>query len=158
MIEMRTEVHVKGISGKDVSDFMLHCTNADYRNWWPGTHLVFVTAKRFPKDIGNTVFFDEYVGKRRLKIDGRVVKHAPGKEIVWQMLKGVPLPAWLALEFVDDDEGVHITHTLRAGFAGIGRMFDPVLRLYLNEEFMEDMEEHAHIEFTRLGEIITGGN
>jgi hypothetical protein len=90
-----------------------------------------------------------------LKIDGWVVRHTPGKEIVWQMMKGVPLPAWLALEFVDDDTGVNITHTLKVGFEGIGRMFEPILGLYLNEEFEKDMEEHAHIEFTRLGRILS---
>ena len=90
-----------------------------------------------------------------MKIDGWVVRHTPGKEIVWQMMKGVPLPARLALEFVDDDTGVNITHALKAGFEGIGRMIDPILRLYLTGEFAKDMEEHAHIEFTRLVRMLS---
>ncbi len=155
MIAVRTEVAVVGISGRSVSDFMLNCTDEDYQNWWPGTHLAFHTTRRFPNDLGNLVHFDEYVGRRRLKFEGVVVKSIPGKEIVWQMKKVVRLPAWLVLEFDDNDEGVVIAHTIKAGFAGIGRLLDPFLRLYLARGFEKDLEEHAHIEFTKLAEILS---
>jgi len=154
MIAMRTQVQVQGISGKSVSDFMLNCTDQAYQDWWPGTHLAFHTTKRFPNDLGNLVYFDEYVGRRRLKFEAVVVKNVPGKEIVWQMSKVVRLPAWLVLEFDDNDAGVVITHTIKAGFAGIGRLLDPFLRLYLNKGFEQDLEQHAHIEFARLAEIL----
>jgi len=155
MITMRAAVKVKGIAGKTVSNFMLNCTDKDYRNWWPGTHLAFHTRNRFPNDLGNLVYFDEYVGRRRLKFEGVVVKNVPGKEIIWQMKKLMKLPAWLSLEFEGYDEGVVITHMIKAGFTGIGRLFDPFLRLYFTRRFEKDLEEHARIEFTKLAEILS---
>jgi hypothetical protein len=102
------------------------------------------------------VYFDEYVGKRRLKFRGIVVKNIPGKNIVWQMKKVIKLPAWLALEFEDNDEGVTITHTFKVGFTGIGRLFDPFMKLYFTGGFIKALDEHAHIEFTKLAGILSG--
>jgi hypothetical protein len=152
---MKTEVTVKGLSGKSISNFMLNCTDQDYQDWWTGTHLAFHTIKRFPNDLGNLVYFDEYVGKRRLRFQGIVIKNTPGKEIVWQMKKGIKIPAWLALVFKDNDQGVQITHTVKAGFSGIGRILDPFLRLYFTTDFEKELDEHAHIEFTKLAKILS---
>ena len=154
MIEMRTEVEVAGVSGKSMYDFMLRCTDEDYQNWWPGTHLAFHTTRRFADDVGNLVYFDEYVGERRLKLHGVVVACVPGKEIVWQLKKLVRMPAWLALEFADTESGVVVVHTIKAGFAGFGKLLDPILRLYLTGGFERDLEQHARIEFTKLAEIL----
>jgi len=112
MLSMKTEVKVSGISGKNVSDFMLNCTDEVYQNWWPGVHLAFYTKRRFHNNLGNLVYFDEFVGKRRLTFEGIVVKYIPGKQIAWQLKKGLRLPAWLLLEFVEVDKGVLITHTI----------------------------------------------
>jgi len=155
MIAMRTQVRVGGVSGSSISDFLLSCTDEDYQHWWPGTHIANHTTRRFPGNVGNLIYFDEYVGRRRLKFEGVVVKCIPGKEIVWQMKKVVGLPAWLVLEFDDDSEGVVIVHTVKAGFAGIGRLLDPLLRLYLTKGFEQDLEKHAHLEFPKLAEILS---
>ncbi len=155
MIELKTEVATKGITGKAVSNFMLHCTDADYQKWWPGTHLAFHITKYFPGDLGNHVYFDEYIGKRRFRLRGMVVEVVPGRKIVWQMKKVFRLPAWLILEMDDTAEGVRITHTLQAGFSGIGILFDPLLRLILSRDFKHDLQEHAQIEFNRLAEMLT---
>ena len=155
MLNLKTIVNVKGISGRNISDFMLSCTDKDYQDWWPGTHFAFHTIKRFPNDLGNLVYFDEYVGKRRLKFEGVVITNDPGKEIAWQMKKVIKIPAWLALEFEDNDQGVKITHTMKAGFSGIGKVFDPLLRLYFTADFEKELEEHAHFEFTKLAEILS---
>jgi hypothetical protein len=154
MIVMKTKVRVRGITGRIISDFLLFCTDEDYQRWWPGTHIANHTLRRFPDNIGNLIYFDEYVGKRRLKFEGIVVKCIPGKEIIWQMKKVVRLPAWLVLEFDDDNADVVITHTIRAGFMGIGKLLDPFLKLYLTKGFEKDLEEHAHIEFPKLAEIL----
>lgn len=154
MITLQTNVKVEGISGSDVFNFMLHCTDDAYQNWWPGVHLAFHTKRRFPNNIGNLVFFDEYVGKRHLSFEGVVVKNDPGRLIVWQLKKGLRLPAWLVLKFEDRGEGVLITHTLEAGFRKVGKLIDPLLRLYFSKEFENDLQEHAQIEFTRLAEIL----
>jgi hypothetical protein len=48
------------------------------------------------------------------------------EQLTWQLKKGVHLPVWLSLDLADDDAGVTITHTIRAGFNGLGRFLDPV--------------------------------
>ncbi len=96
-------------------------TRQDTPSRWPGTHLAFHTKERFPNDIGNLVYFDEYVGRRRLKFESVVTKNAPGRTIVWQMKKIVKLPVWLSLTLEDKGEGLAITHEIKAGFAGGGQ-------------------------------------
>jgi hypothetical protein len=154
MITLQSKVDVDGISAEALSDFMLNCTDADYQRWWPGTHLAFHTLKRIPGNIGNLVYFDEYVGKRRLKFQGVVSVYEPGRRIVWQMKWLVRLPAWLILEFESRPGGVRLVHALRAGYAGPGRIFDPLLRLYLSHEFGQELDRHAHVEFPKLGELL----
>ncbi len=48
-----------------------------------------------------------------------------------------------------------VTHEINAGFAGVGKLFDPFLRFYLNRRFERDLEDHANIEFTKLAEILS---
>jgi hypothetical protein len=157
MISFTTQVQIKGITGADVAAFMLNCTDADYQNWWPGTHLAFHTIRRVPGDVGNLVLFDEYVGRRRLRFEGVVVEHIPSKRIAWQMKKVVKLPGWLILSFTDNAEGVTITHELAVGFKGGGRILDPLLRLFLSNRFEEELAEHARFEFTRLPSVFFSG-
>ncbi len=75
MIELKTDVQLKGVAAKAIADFLLHCTDRDYQNWWPGTHLAWRTKKQFPNEIGSVVYFDEYVGQRRLKLETLVVRY-----------------------------------------------------------------------------------
>lgn len=154
MITVRTEVYVKEISGKSFTDFMLNCDDAAYRNWWPGTHLAFHTLKRYPGDTGNVVYMDEYVGKYRVRMKGMVLKTVPGKEIVWQMKKFVALPVRLSLTVKDNGNGVHITHTIYAGFNGAGRVLDPLFRLYFSRGFIQAMDDHARSEFPMLAGLL----
>jgi hypothetical protein len=48
------------------------------------------------------------------------------------------------------------THTIRAGFRGLGRILGPLLRLYLSDEFERAMDEHAQAEFPMLGAMLCG--
>lgn len=155
MIELRTEVQLTGVSGRNLSDFLLRCTDSEYQNWWPGTHIAWHTKRQFPGNIGNVVYFDEYVGKRRLRLDAVVVKCIPGKEVIWQMKKFVRLPAWLAIEFEDNDRGTLLTHTIKAGHHGIRGVLDGLLKLFFNKRFEKDMDEHARFEFRKLAEILS---
>lgn len=154
MIKMRTRVKVKGISGAEISAFMLNCTDADYQRWWPGTHLAFHTIQRRPGDLGNLVMFDEIVGGRRLRFSAVLTEVVPGRKLTWQMKKLVRLPGWLSLDFEDTADGVEITHVLSAGFHGIGRILDPLLRIFLPPSFEAALEEHARTEFQMLAGIL----
>jgi len=154
VITIQSKVRVADVSGADLLDFMLNCTDRQYQAWWPGTHLAFHTVKRRPGDVGNIVYMDEYVGPRRLKMQGVVTEVVPGKKIVWQFKQIIRLPARLILEAADDDAGVMLTHTLQAGFKGIGSILDPLLRLYFSDGFAHAMDEHAQAEFPMLGDML----
>ena len=152
---MKAEVNIRGISVKKVYDFMLNCTDNDYQRWWPGTHLAFHTLKRYSDNIGNLVYFDEYVGGRRLRIKAVVTEAVSCKRLVWQMKKIIKLPGWLSLEIEDIEGVVRIEHKLIIGYDGIGRIFDPILRMNFPTNFQKELETHAQIEFKKLAELLS---
>ena len=154
MITFRSEVTVQGITGKELIDFMVNCTDADYQEWWPGTHLAFHTIKRYPDQIGNLIYFDEYVGKYRLKLHGVVREFIPAQKIVWQMKFGNSLPAWIILECCDQSDDLYISHIVRAGFRGVGSTLDPVLKTYFTPRLFNALDDHAHAEFSMLAKLI----
>jgi hypothetical protein len=55
------------------------------------------------------------------------------------------------------DRGVTITHTIRAGFEEIGRMLDPVFRVYLSEKLASTMDDHMRAEFPKLATLLHRG-
>jgi hypothetical protein len=76
---------------------------------------------------------------------------------VWQLKKGLALPAWLTLKLADDTAGVLITHTIEAGFSGLGTLLDPLLRLYFSNAFSQAMDEHVRTEFPKLRDMLRRG-
>ncbi len=156
MLTIQSQLHITGIRGKEFIGFLLNCTDRQYQAWWQGTHLQFHTIKRTPNDIGNIVYMDELVGKKRVKMMAIVTEVVPGRKVVWQMKKIIRLPVWLSIDLADDAEGVTLTHTISAGFKGVGKILDPSLRLYFSNEFSEAMDEHAQIEFPKLRDLLHG--
>ena len=154
MLTLETAIHVDGLRGRDVTDFLLACTDEQYRRWWPGTHRQFHTLRRLPARVGNLVSMDEYVGRRRLRLRAVVTEAVPGSRIVWQFRWGVPLPAWLRLDLADDDTGVTIRHTVHVGARGIGRILDPFLRRYASPRFARDLDAHVRAEFPKLRDLL----
>jgi hypothetical protein len=90
-----------------------------------------------------------------LKFDAIVVKCIPGKEVIWQMRKFLRLPVWLVIEFEDNEKGTLLIHTIKAGYLGTGRFLDGLFKLFFNEQFGKDMDEHARIEFRKLAVILS---
>ena len=126
-----------------------------YRAWWPGTHLQLHIRERAGGDhVGDIIYMDEYVGRRRLRMSAIVTEAVPGEKLVWRFKRGIELPASLHLELADYDGGVRITHTIRVGFRGAGRVFDPALKLFLSPGFARDMDDHARTEFPRLRDLL----
>jgi hypothetical protein len=39
MLTIESRFFVTMISGKEITDFLLECTDDRYQQWWPGTHL-----------------------------------------------------------------------------------------------------------------------
>jgi uncharacterized protein YndB with AHSA1/START domain len=154
MIVLKTRLHVAGLSGGEVADFMLNPTDDAYRRWWKGTHLQYHIVRRSPRGdhVGDVVFMDEYVGKHRLRMKAVVTEAVPGKRIVWKM----KIPARVALETEDGQGGVWITHVLSAGWKGFGAVLDPIIRAFFSRSFAGEMEEHARTEFGKLKDVISG--
>jgi hypothetical protein len=154
MIALRTLVRVDGLTGKQVYDFLMNATDREYQEWWPGVHLQLHTLKRCPNNVGNIIHMDELIGEYRVKMTGVVVEAIPGKKLLWQLKKGVRLPARLSLELDDDDTGVIITHTIRVGFEGLGSALDPIFRVYCSAKFATAMDEHVKAEFPKLRDML----
>ncbi len=154
MIELRSTVHVDRINAQEIFDFLMHPTDALYQRWWPGTHLHLHPIGDVDATGSMRVHMDEFIGERRVKMTGVVLEALPARRIVWQLEKGIRLPAWLRLELEDDAAGVTIVHTIRAGFAGIGRLLDPIFRIYFSPKFEQAMDEHVKAEFPRLRDLL----
>jgi hypothetical protein len=154
VIRLCTQIEVSGITGIEITDFLLNCTDEAYRHWWPGTHLSFHTIKRVPGDVGNLVFMDEFIGDRRIRMQGVVTEVHPGKRLVWQCTKLIRWPVKLVLQLDDEGDAARLTHTIEAGFNGFGRILDPLFRLYFSRRFAESMDQHVRTEFPKLRDIL----
>ena len=136
---------------------MLSPTDERYRAWWPGTHLQFHIVASRTDHVGDLVWMDEYVGSRRLRMTGVVIEAEPGRTIVWQLERWVRLPAVLRLELVDQGGGCLVRHRTEVGYRGIGRIFDPLLRLSVYPRFAAQLDEHVRAEFPKQVEGQAGG-
>jgi hypothetical protein len=155
MLTFESRMTVPGLTGAEVTHFLLECSDARYQAWWPGVHLHFhIVAPGGDDHRGDTVVMDEFIGSRRVRMNGIVTHVDPGRKVVWQMKKGIGLPVWVTLELADGDGGVDIRHTITAGWTGAGRLIDPLLRRYFTRSFAAAMDEHACTEFPRLRDLL----
>jgi hypothetical protein len=154
---MESQVSVKGLSGREVTDLMVACDDARYQEWWPGTHRAFHVLRSAPGEhhVGDLVWMDEFVGSRHLRMAAEVLEVVPGEKVAWRLRPGrLRLPVRLTLTLRDHDGGVLVRHTLTAGWAGWARVFDPLWRLYFTDAFAAAMDGHAKTEFLRLGHLV----
>ncbi len=154
MLTIQSTTQVARTNGDRMCEFLLNPTDEDYQRWWPGTHLALHTIRSAPNHIGSVVYMDEFVGTRRVTMLGVVTEAKSGKRITWRLKKVLPLPVRVSLDFSDSRNGVTVTHTIRAGFSGIGRLLDPFFRLYFSAGFKRSMDEHMKVEFAKLGELL----
>ncbi len=158
MLTVETAMTVAGLTGRDVTDFLLECDDVRYQAWWPGTHLeLHVLERGGANHVGDLVLMDEYVGSRHLRMVGEVESVVPGERIVWRLGWGrfrLPLPIRLTVALRTADPGVHLRHTITAGWAGPGRLLDPLWRLYLSPSFRGAMDRHVHTEFPLLRDML----
>jgi hypothetical protein len=148
VLTIESQVTVPGLTGAEVTSFLLDCTDTGYQKWWPGVHLhLHPLAAGGAGHVGDEVFMDEFIGTRRLRMTGVVVLVDAGRKIVWQMKNGVRLPVWLTIEVTDHAGGVDVRHTITAGWKGMGRLLDPLLRVYFSSGFAAAMDKHVRTEF-----------
>jgi hypothetical protein len=152
MVVLESSMHVPGMQADAVLHFFLHPTDAVYRRWWPGTHF-----RMHPLNdtvgVGQIVYMDEMIGDRRLRLSCEVVFLGP-ERITWQFRRIVTLPAWLDLRVAEAPGGAIVTHTIRAGYRGLGVLLDPLFRLYFSRRFAQMMHDHFTAEFSTLPAVL----
>jgi hypothetical protein len=154
MLTIVTEVLVEDVSRRELYEFMLHCTDVDYQEWWPGMHLAFHTVRHAPGDLGNLVYFDEYIGDVRFRFHGVVTDLEDNARIVWQLKKGIRLPACIRFELEDCPDGILVRHSVLAGFEGPGQLLDFLFKPFIPEDLIEALDEHARTEFPMLATLL----
>jgi hypothetical protein len=151
MLTIESTTYVDAVFGREITEFLLSCTDSRYQSWWPGTHLAFHTISRGRQDhTGDVVVMDEYIGRRRVRLTGVVVQAVPGERITWRLAKTIRLPVRLTLELTPQHGGLALRHTITAGWSGPGRMLDPLFRCYFTRAFTTAMHQHVHTEFALL--------
>jgi len=153
MITHTVDLTVANARAEQFYDFMISPSDERYSAWWPGEHLQFHIVKHGDSNhIGDVVFMDECLGKNhRLVFHAVVITAKRPNEITWQMKKaGIRLPAKVTLELHDFSDGVKLKHELCIGFSGIGRILDPLIKLYFNHSFQSALDEHCKIEWNKL--------
>lgn len=154
MIKIIAKAEIMNYKAEDAVTFFINCTDQQYAAWWQDTHMQFHTIKRTKSVIGSIVYFDEYVGSRRLKFQSLITHYDSRGIVEYQMIKfGVKLPGWLHLEFTQKRADVSVIHTLKIGFSGWLSILDCIIRLFIPKTFINDLEQHAKEEFNRLSNL-----
>ncbi len=82
----------------EVRDFLINPTDSEYQRWLPGTHIRPHSLKEHPKNVGNVIYMDEFIGEPSVKMIDIVIEAESGKKITWRLKKFIRLPIWFALE------------------------------------------------------------
>jgi hypothetical protein len=155
MFSLTTSLHVTGLSGLEITDFLSTCDDEAFRRWWPGPHLHFHTVKGTPGKVGSVIFLDELVGDRHVKLTCDLTDLVAGRKLVWHLRRPLfRLPGRLIFQLGDDDTGVQIEHSIQAGFSGLASLLDPVFRLFFSANFAAAKDEHVRAEFPKLRDLL----
>jgi len=157
MIKHTVELIVPNATAQQFYDFMINPCDKRYSGWWPGEHLQFHIVKNVEENhLGDILFMDEYLGENhRLTFHAVTITANRPNKIEWQMIKaGLRLPAIVNFELYDSEDGVKLKHELLLGYSGLGKMLDPLIKLYFNKSFQNALEEHCKIEWFKLVEYL----
>ena len=139
-------------------EFMTNAPAEVYANWLPEEHYEFHVVKRCnTSPIGDLYYFDQNIGlKYRMKFFATVKEANPPNRIVVQIRKfGINLPGYLELDFLDTEDGLVLTETLRIGFHGVGKIFDPFIKIVYGNTFFQVFKEHHTREWKSLANILS---
>jgi len=128
-----------------------------YNKWLPKEHYEFRIIKHSNRSpINDLLYFDQNISnKHRLKFYAIIREANKPNRIVFQMNKyGKNLPGYLELDFLDTEEGLALTETLRIGFNRFGKVCDPFIRIVFNKTFFKDLNEHHKREWQSLSDIL----
>ena len=143
---------------EDFYDFMINAPADVYANWLPEEHYEFRVVKRSNESpIGDLVYFDQNIGhKYRMKFYATIKAANKPNRVVFQMRKfGIDIPGYLELDFSDTTEGLILTETLRIGFNGFGKLFDPIIKIVYGIRFYHVFKDHHKREWQNLSDILS---
>ena len=143
MFEYRNVVETSDPKAAGLVEFMLNCDDIQYQKWWSGAHFAFHTIKRVANNVGSLIYFEELVGRYKLRNKAQIVAYEKGKVLEMQMIKGIKLPAVLSIHIENKQNAVCIEHVLRLGYKGFGRIADPVLKMLYSKSFETAFKEHV---------------
>jgi len=157
MIVHTMQSRLAGAKAEAFFGFMINPTPEVYAKWLPEEHYEFHLIKKGKDEpVGNLFYFDQNIGKKfRMKFCATIVVAEQPEKIVFQMRKfGINLPGFLELEFEDTQGGLALTERIRIGFRGVGRVFDPFIRIIYSERFFKEMDAHHEREWVSLAECL----
>ena len=154
MFSFATQAHVEGLRARDVYEFFLDSTESDFQAWFPGVHLGYRVVRGAASHVGRVIQFDQNIGPYRVRETARIVEAVPYRRFVRQVIRGFQLPIFVTFDLADEARGVRITHTIQAGHPGLGRVLDPLYRLYFTRKFLAALDEHVLAELLLLPNVV----
>jgi len=146
-----------GAGAEDFFGFMTNPPPDIYAEWLPDEHYKFHLIKKGKNEpAGNFFYFDQNIGKKhRMKFYATLVVVERPIRLVFQMRKfGINLPGFLELNFEDTSDGLVLTEQIRIGFKGIGRVFDPFIKIVYSKRFFVEMDAHHKREWLSLANCL----
>jgi len=139
-------------------DFMIEPNDEAYSGWLPEHHQYHIVKRGKNSPVGDVVFFDQHISpKHRLKSYAKVVVANRPNEIVVQCKKmKLNVPVYVRLKFTDTENGLLLEEELRAGYKGIGKIFDPLFAIFIGRKFREALTLHHEKEWKELEKILQG--
>lgn len=159
MIIIPVDVKVKGLSAKDAMMFLIDCNDEMYSKSWPGVHIQKHRTKQGgPDHIGDVVYAFEHVGKGSLEVTMEVTKFTPYSYLEFRCKAGwigslIPIIFYAEAEELPGDI-LHFKNTFKVGWNGIGKIFDPIIRLNFSEEFLAALHHHVSIEWQMISDSL----
>jgi hypothetical protein len=149
--------NLSGANAEQFYTFMINPPPEVYAHWLPDEHHEFhIVRHSKTTPVGDLIFFDQHISpKHRLKFYAITKTANKPNRVVFHMRKfGINIPGYLELEFCDISDGLLLVETIRIGFGGIGKVFDPFIRMVFNKSFFEALDGHHKREWTNLADIL----
>jgi len=139
-------------------DFMINPSDEAYSSWLPEHHQYHVVKCGKNRPVGNIVFFDQHISpKHRLKSYAKVIIADRPHEMTVQVRRmGINLPMFVSLKFTDTEKGLLLEEELRAGYKGMGKIFDPLFTIFVGKKFRDALTMHHEKEWKELEKILQG--
>ncbi|MCL2416587.1 MAG: hypothetical protein FWD02_01460 [Bacteroidales bacterium] len=148
--------HLPDGKAEQFYDFMIEPTDEAYSNWLPEHHQYHIVKRGKNSPVGDLVFFDQHISPN-FRLKSYAIVRVAGRpcEITVQVLKfGMRVPVFVSLYFEDTLNGLVLTEEVRAGYRGVGAIFNPFFRLVLTKRKLSALTKHHNKEWKELERIL----